>query len=125
MKTVNARPSALKACTVKGLNQELTDWNAKLDSIQRALDDYLDRKRRSFARFFFLSNEEMFDILSKLRDPKCVQPHLKKCFEGLTVLNFAEEAGSDLILSMESAEGEKVELSPNLRARGPVEEWLS
>ena len=72
MKTVHARPAALKACTVKGLNQELTDWNAKLDSIQRALDDYLDRKRRSFARFFFLSNEEMFDILSKLRDPKCV-----------------------------------------------------
>ena len=41
------------------------------------------------------------------------------------MLNFAEEAGSDLILSMESAEGEKVGLSPNLRARGPVEEWLS
>ena len=41
------------------------------------------------------------------------------------MLNFGEEAEADRILSMESAEGEKVDLSKNLRARGPVEEWLS
>ena len=71
-----------------------------LDSIQRALEDYLDRKRFSFPRFYFLSNEEMFDMLSNLRDINAVQPLLKKCFAGLYKLIFGGHQGYDGIISM-------------------------
>jgi len=66
----------------------------------------------------------MLDILSKTKNPKTIQPHLKKCFEGIDKLEF----GSNLdILKILSTEGEELILDqcvPTIEARGSVEKWL-
>ena len=53
-----------------------------------------------------------------------MQPHLKKCFEGIAQLTFTPQL---IIVGMESVEGEKVGFSTSLNpaeANGMVEKWL-
>ena len=122
MRDVHERPIALQAATKPGLYKQLKDYNSKLELIQKALENYLDKKRKQFPRFFFLSNDELLEILAQAREPRAVQPHLRKIFESIYRLDFGP---SEEIFAMFSAEDEKVQLSRNLRARGDVEEWLN
>lgn len=94
----------------------------------------------------------MLEILSETKDPLRVQPHLKKCFEGISKLDFLPNldiqarrlqilsplyagVGKKLLQltfsvrtqAMYSSEGERVQLIDNIstsEAKGAVEKWL-
>ena len=56
-----------------GLLEQLNDMNAKLEEIQKSLDMYLETKRQIFPRFYFLSNDDLLEILGQSRNPEAVR----------------------------------------------------
>jgi len=122
MSQVQANPDIMNFCDNPSLLQKLQDNNKQLQMVAQRISDYLDKKRSAFARFFFLSNEELLAILQHTHDPTAVQPHLHKCFENIHRLVFDEDS---LIVAMLSGEGERVEFSRPVDPKGKnVEDWL-
>lgn len=68
------------------LLETLIGMNTILEDIQKSLDMYLETKRHIFPRFYFLSNDDLLEILGQSRNPEAVQPHLKKCFDNIKLL---------------------------------------
>ena len=125
MVRINEEPAALTVMAIEELGDILKGAHAKLEQVQKGLNDYLESKRQLFPRFFFLSNDELLEILSETKEPLKVQPHLKKCFEGIAALEFDEEKK---IHGMYSSEKENVpfkNIIDPIAARGCVEQWLS
>lgn len=57
--------------------------NEKLEKIQKDLNQFLDKTRKEFQRFFFLSNEDLLEIIGNVRDPEPIKKHVKKVFAGI------------------------------------------
>jgi dynein heavy chain len=69
MKKVDKMKNCLKF--VKNNQTELDrlkHMNAVLDDCNKKLEDYMNQKRAEFPRFYFLSNEELIDILANAAD---------------------------------------------------------
>lgn len=95
--------------------------NKSIDEIQKSLDDYMTLKRKLFPRFYFLSNDELLDILANSSEILVIQGHLKTCFDNLVRI---EVVDGETIKGMYSNEKEFVVFHKDVKARSPVEGWL-
>ena len=125
MLKTHASPNVLSALGEgDSLLRSFQDSNKLLEEIQKSLEDYLETKRAAFARFYFLSDDELLQILSQTRDPTAVQPHLGKCFDNMKALKFGKDEAEHEMFGMVSNEGEEVAFSAPVSAVGNVEDWL-
>lgn len=114
----------METASQPGLLEAMENANRMMDNINAGVNNYLEKKRLYFPRFFFLSNDEMLEILSETKDPLRVQPHLNKCFEGINKLKFNELLEALAMISIEKEEVTFVDKISTKDARGSVEKWL-
>ena len=77
-------------------------------------------KRTEFPRFYFLSNDELIDILANAQRLEIIQLHLKTLFDNLVYMHVE----GDAIKAIQSGEKEVVPLKKEMKASGPIEVWL-
>jgi len=87
------------------------------------MEDYLETKRSIFPRFYFISNEELVEILSLSHQPDLIQIHLKKLFDNIKNLRLLTKK-SILANGIISNENEEINLISTLSLEGNVENWL-
>lgn len=85
----------------------------------------LQDKRSKFARFYFLGDEDLLDIVGQAASrPAVIQPHLKKLFAGIHNVLFSNDQRH--IVAVASLEGERVELKTPISVESEqVEMWLN
>ena len=72
MHRLNKDNNALRGSQHPNMLETLNEMNLKLEEIQKSLDMYLETKRQIFPRFYFLSNDDLLEILGQSKNPEAV-----------------------------------------------------
>ncbi|XP_072259402.1 dynein axonemal heavy chain 9 [Pyxicephalus adspersus] len=120
----NKTPNVVEATNKPGLYEKLEDIQARLSLCEKALAEYLDTKRLTFPRFYFISSADLLDILSNGTNPQLVMRHLSKLFDNMAKMKFKEDE-SKSALGMYSKEEEYVTFNEPCDCSGQVEIWLN
>ncbi|RNF14084.1 putative dynein heavy chain [Trypanosoma conorhini] len=114
---------ALNFCEIAESLAKFKENNDLLELIQRGLNQYLESKRSSFARFYFLSDDELLTILSEARDPRNIQPHFRKLFENIMEIDM--RGPSNEMYGMYSQMREYIPFDNSILPRKNIENWLT
>ena len=114
-------PQIVQLCCNDGRETTLSSLLNQLAQCERALEGYMDQKRRAFPRFYFVSTPHLLEVLSRAgRDPQQLMGHIPRVFQEI------EAFGLDgfLAVRVQGKGGESFNLVNSVLCTGRVEEWL-
>lgn len=125
MRKVSKSPLVLDVLNISGIQSSIDRLADLLTKVQKALGEYFEKERQKFARFYFLGDDDLLEIIGNSADITRVEKHLSKMFAGVSSLEYDSETA--LISAIRSKEGEEVRLSESISlAKLPrVVEWLT
>ena len=109
------------------LKNSLPIMYAELEKCQKSLEGYLEQKRSSFPRFYFVSNSVLLQILSRGSDYNEVQPYYEKLFDSVACAVHEDSKGSSSIIGFQGISGsdvEEIKLLKPVHVQGNIETWL-
>lgn len=124
MDATSKQPNVLQACVKVDNGKRFDDLkgiNFALDRCQKSLTNYLDSKKMVSPRFYFISDDDLLELLGS-SDVKAIQPHMLKLFDNCKELTFG--SGGKLITHMTSDEGEKYPFETPVKVEGKIEELM-
>jgi dynein heavy chain 1 len=128
---VGKNPLALAILDIDEVLDRVTHLQDMLTKIQRALGDYLEKQRQQFARFYFVGDEDLLELIGSSKDPAKVQKHFSKMFAGISALVINEletKDGTEIIVGgmVSHANLETVPFvnAINVTQNPKINEWL-
>ena len=116
---------AIIFCNQDKILKRLEDVQAQLTLCEKALNDFMDSKRRAFPRFYFVSPADLLDILSNGNAPQKIMCHMPKIFQAIETLFLKEDGDRPIATGMETCVGKEVVQFPKpLKLVGKVENYL-
>ncbi|ESN99131.1 hypothetical protein HELRODRAFT_66985, partial [Helobdella robusta] len=129
MMDIKRDPKVMSLLFKIGLKTSLVNLLDQLQRCQKTLNDYLESKRLSFPRFYFIGDDDLLEILGQSVNPSVIQNHLKKLFSGINSVELdgddENKQGNKRIRSMISQHEEVVRLSREVQVESDVEVWLN
>lgn len=124
LRKVYKAPLILDVLNIPGVQQSIERLADLLSKVQKALGEYYEQERQRFARFYFIGDEDLLEIIGNSNDIHRVEKHLNKMFAGISGLVYDEE--NSCIDGVRSKEGEEVLLTTkiNLIKIPNVVDWL-
>lgn len=114
MKKTAVKKKILDTCAnIPGLEKSLKLLYENLEKIQKALSDYLETQRQAFARFYFVGDEDLLEIIGNSKNVTNIQKFFSKMFAGINFIENEEEG--NLLNGMRSRENETVHFSDPFR----------
>ena len=115
----------LKFCVIDGMYKRLDKIEGELKVCEKALNEFLDSKRKAFPRFYFVSVNDLLDILSNGNSPAKINKHMPKIFQAIDTLDLNESGDRPEAIGMNAVVGgEYVKLTKALKLVGKVEVYL-
>lgn len=104
LRKVYKSPLVLDVLNINGIQGSIERLADMLGKVQRALGEYFEKERQRFARFYFIGDEDLLEIIGNSTDIKRTERHLSKMFAGISGLVYDEE--NSTINGVRSKEGE-------------------
>ena len=124
MKRVTSKPYILEVITIPNIKSILEEkLKTALERIQKALYNFLEKQRQNFARFYFIGDEDLLEIIGNSKDVNKITRHFNKMFAGMNSLICTD---GDELKGMISREFEEVlfEKSVKISEDPVVYQWL-
>ena len=124
MKKVAAKPYVLEVISIPNIKNILEEkLKTALERIQKALYNFLEKQRQNFARFYFIGDEDLLEIIGNSKDVFKIARHFNKMFAGMNSLICKD--GNEL-LGMVSREFEEVSFEKSVKISDDpvVYQWL-
>ena len=125
LKDGEAKKIAIIFCNQGNILKRLEDVQNQLTLCEKALNDFMDGKRRAFPRFYFVATADLLDILSNGNAPGKIMCHMPKIFQAIETLFLKEDGDRPIATGMETCVGKEVVQFPKpLKLQGKVENYL-
>ncbi len=122
MSNVEKMLSVKVNCSREGLLEKLREANMNLENVEKGLNNYMEKKRAIFPRFYFISNPQFLEILSQTKDIKKVKNNLNKIFESIENIDLKDDK---YITNFISKLNESLVLEEHILIQGRnVEVWM-